>query len=108
FAIVRHLFETHYKDNYLPPSKEQQEEAIEEPSELAKWERESANDTTTNELKSFIEGTPIFTTNSLLWWLDPLNQEQYPCLSHMAIDILLNSLLWLTPYGYIGESKTWN
>lgn len=70
---VRHLFENHYKDNYLPPLKEQQEEVIEEPSKLAKWERELAIDTTTNELKSFIEGTPILTTNPLLWWLDPLN-----------------------------------
>jgi len=85
---VRHLFENHHQDKYLSPSKEQQEEAIEKPSELAKWERELAIDTTTNELKSFIEGTPILTTNPLLWWLDPLNQEQYLCLSHMAIDIL--------------------
>ncbi|TIA30180.1 hypothetical protein D6C78_09762 [Aureobasidium pullulans] len=85
---VRHLFESQYKDKYLPPSKEQEPTIIEEPSELEKWQRDLAIDTTTNELKSFIESTPITTNNPLTWWLDPINQEQFPCLSKMAIDVL--------------------
>lgn len=35
-----------------------------------------------------LRGYKTLTTNPLLWWLDPLNPEQYSCLSHMAIDIL--------------------
>jgi hypothetical protein len=85
---VRYLFESQYKDKYLPPSKEQESDIVEEPSELEKWQRDLAIDTTTNELKSFIESTPITTNNPLTWWLDPINQEQFPCLSKMAVDVL--------------------
>jgi hypothetical protein len=41
-----------------------------------------------NELQHFINSTPTYAENPLEWWLNPSIQEQYPCLSHMGIDIV--------------------
>lgn len=69
---VQTLFENQYEDQYLPPSEQTPSEITEEPIEYDEWERELAMDTTTNELKTFIEGTPVLTNDPLQWWLDPL------------------------------------
>jgi hypothetical protein len=64
-------------------------QVTEEPSAQAMFERFIAGVPPKDELESFVKGDQIHgITSPIEWWLQPSQQQQYPCLSRMAVDIL--------------------
>jgi hypothetical protein len=84
----------HYKDKF--PAEDALEDASgkprEEPDEYDKWQMEQdVLNSMGDEFDHFISNTPLALpkgTTALDWWLNPEHYMPYPCLYHMAIDIL--------------------
>ena len=87
---VKQLFQSQYQGKYQPPSEgKQPQQPTKELSTIEQFEQQYHNVNTSNdELTTFINGSIIFSSNPFDYWLSPSTQEQYPCLSQMAIDIL--------------------
>ncbi len=107
---AREMVLQYWKDNYKPlpntAPRISTDSASNPINKFKDWKnRHTAVSDIEDEYARYCASEPIFCQNARKWWLEPTQQENYPNLSKMAVDILTIPSMSAAPERLFSETK---